>query len=110
MLIDSMSDEELASEAIKRAEAHGLYRAIEQRPVDWSRVREWAKRCQQPGFQWDPNKSPVVSRNGAVCDGQHRILGGLMGGNIPPYQRYGFDNKTQPWDNDTPIDVSDYLI
>jgi hypothetical protein len=105
------SDEEFIAEAIRRAESEGLYRAVEQRPVDWERVREWARRCQQPGFLWKIDEDEIiVSANGAVCDGQHRVLGGLMGGNPPPYVRQGFYNGIKPWDDNDPVDLLDLLI
>jgi len=99
-----MPDEGFIQEAIQRAEAEGLHRAAEQRPVDWNVVEEWAKRCQEPDFTWDSSKEVIVSSNGAVCDGQHRILGGLMGENPPPYRRRNFSNDTQPWNEDLPYD------
>jgi hypothetical protein len=87
-----MCDPSFIEEAIKRAEAAGLYPADGQRAVDWEEVRIWADRVQQVGFQWlTADEQPpygggdiIVAANGAICSGQHRILGGLMGDNPVP--------------------------
>lgn len=77
-------------EAIARATRAGYLPAIEQRGVDWTAVRDWMYRVQDPSFRWLNAEEQrdcqyiIVARNGAVVAGQHRILGGLMGGNPVP--------------------------
>jgi hypothetical protein len=85
------------AEAVRRAEAAGLFPAELQRAVDWDAVMAWAARVQEPGFAWrrsEPWSQDAIvvgecTRGGragqrAVHSGQHRILGGLMGGNPVP--------------------------
>jgi len=100
-----MSDEEFIAEAIRRAEERGYFPADGQREVDWSAVREWARRVQQPGFRWRPVSAQsgcgfiIVGMNGAIASGQHRILGGLMGDHPVPEEaisRIG-SLPIQPW-------------
>src|SRR5690242_1958200 len=79
-----------AAEAIRRAENAGYFPAEGQREVDWEEVELWARRVQEPGFRWLSVHEQygtgyiVLGANGAIASGQHRILGGLMGGNPVP--------------------------
>ncbi len=101
-------DVELVVEAIRLAELAGYYPAGGQRPVDPEVVALWCRRVREEGFRWlsvAEHESYsvdyiVVARNGAVCSGQHRILGGLVGGNPVPaasIERLDIDVEVQPW-------------
>src|SRR5256885_1982908 len=86
-LLSSMADEVWVTEAIRRAVQAGYLPYQWQRPVDWREVEWWATEVSRPGFRWLPVAEQVgsgyiiVAANGAIVSGQHRILGGLMGGN-----------------------------
>jgi hypothetical protein len=91
----SCSLEEFKSMGIAKAQAAGLYPANHQTPADWGKVQQWSQLVQQPGFQWktfaeqgDDEKIIVsIADDGAtvIWSGQHRMLGGLIGGNpVPP--------------------------
>jgi hypothetical protein len=103
-----MSDEEFIEEAVRRVEEAGMYPALGQRKVDWSEVKLWSERVAQQGFKWltEAEQQPygggdiIVSINGAICSGQHRILGGLMGDNPVPetsISRMPIHIDTQAW-------------
>ena|SRR5579871_5263984 len=85
-------DPDFIDEAIRRAVDRGYYPAQGQRDVDWELVEEWSRRVQEDAFRWlREDEQPkygggdiIVSNNGAICSGQHRILGGLMGGKPVP--------------------------
>jgi hypothetical protein len=102
--------ERFIAEAVRRAEAAGLYPAELQRAVDWDAVIEWAERVRRPGFAWrrsDPWTADAIvvgPRKGGVGrvvhSGQHRILGGLMGGNPVPdthVSRIGIEDAGRGW-------------
>lgn len=77
-----------------------------QRPVNWDQVESWANRVKEPDFAWKSESEMgsdeyiIVGENNAIASGQHRILGGLMGGNSVPEaatSRIGAPLPTQPW-------------
>jgi hypothetical protein len=87
-----MADCHFKAEAIRCAEAIGYFPALGQREVDWDCVMAWAERVRQPGFVWlrEVDLSGcgfiIVGSNLAIASGQHRVLGGLVGGNpVPPH-------------------------
>ena len=101
-----MPDEHFKAEAIRCAEAAGYYPALGQREVDWGCVAAWAGFVQQPGFVWLKESELadcgyiILSSNLAIASGQHRILGGLLGGNPVPIQSISMLTcplPTQPW-------------
>lgn len=94
------------AEAIRRAEAAGYLPAEGQRAMDWTEVVWWARRVQEAGFRWLSADEQIgtayiiLGANGAIASGQHRILGGLMGGNPPPAASctvLSVGLPTQPW-------------
>ena len=116
-------DEEFINEAIRCAEAVGIFPAQAQRAVDWEAVRAWANRVRQPGFCWQAgdgwNVDAIIVGPGpngtrAIHSGQHRVLGGLMGGNpVPICCMLHIDawDRTRGWAEAThEIDVLDLLF
>jgi hypothetical protein len=105
VICEQIIEAELIIEAIRRAESAGFFPACAQRAIDWEMVRAWAIRVRQHGFQWgrpdDQNLDAIIigpGKNGglAIHAGQHRILGGLLGGNPVPLDCMTF------------LDVTDY--
>ena len=101
-----MPDDHFKADAIRCAEAAGYYPALGQRELDWECVVAWAELVRQPGFAWlkECDLSGcgyiIVGSNLAIASGQHRILGGLMGGNPVPERSISFLNcplPTQAW-------------
>jgi hypothetical protein len=101
-----MPDDHFKAEAIRCAEAAGYLPAQGQRELDWECVAAWAERVRQPGFVWTRECDLsgcgfiIVGSNLAIASGQHRILGGLMGGNpVPPgsISLLTCSLPTQPW-------------
>jgi len=104
--IVSARETSFAAEAIRRAEAAGFYPAEGQREVDWQEVALWAERVREAGFVWLSEREQygtgyiILGANGAIASGQHRILGGLLGGNPVPETSCSFLSvglPTQPW-------------
>jgi len=102
----AMPDGQFKAEAIRCAEAAGYYPALGQREVDWDCVVAWMERVRQPGFVWlrEADLSGcgyiILGSNKAIASGQHRILGGLMGGNPVPGHSISTLTcplPTQPW-------------
>lgn len=115
-------EEEFIIEAIRRAELAGFFPACTQRRVDWEVVRAWAIRVRQQGFYWcrpdDRNLDAIIIGPGvngrlAIHAGQHRILGGLLGGNPVPRECMTFLNvfdRTRGWqDEPTVLDLLELL-
>ena len=84
----------------------GYHPAEGQRPVNWDQVESWANRVKEPDFAWKSESEMgsdeyiIVGENNAIASGQHRILGGLVGGNSVPEaatSRIGAPLPTQPW-------------
>lgn len=107
-------------EAMRRAAARGWFPAQLQREVDWFHVMAWAEQVQDANFVWlDTNQGDVdgiivsAGPNGtrAIHSGQHRILGGLMGGKEVPMSHMTVLEMTDPtraWD--APVaDVFDWM-
>lgn len=97
--------DDFIDEAISRAEDAGYRPADFQDNVKWDKVAEWTTKVQNPDFQWKssaelaqiPGADIIVAPDGggwnSILNGQHRILGGLMGGN--PVPQTSIDLK--PW-------------
>ena len=85
-----MPDHHFKEEAIRCAEEAGYFPAAGQREVDWECVAAWSAFVRQSGFVWlrECELSGcgyiIIASNRAIASGQHRILGGLMGGNPVP--------------------------
>ena len=101
-----MPEEHFKAEAIRCAEAAGYYPALGQREVDWDCVAAWAALVRQPGFVWLKECELsgcgyiILGSNLAIASGQHRILGGLLGGNpvlIHTISMLTCPLPTQPW-------------
>jgi hypothetical protein len=101
--------EAFVAEAVWRAEEARLYPARFQRPVDWDLVARWAAVVAEEGFQWRAAKpwsadaivlGPRRTGGRVIHSGQHRILGGLMGGNRVPEAiigRIGIEDPGRGW-------------
>ncbi len=79
--------------AITQALGAGFVPARWQRELDWNTVTVWVERVQETNFTWreqdDYNTDaivigPAIGGGWAIHAGQHRILGGLLGGNPVP--------------------------
>lgn len=117
----NLSLQPFEKEAIRRAAAAGFYPALVQRDVDWFQVLAWSERVQAPGFAWKPatrgEVDPILvgaGRDGrtAIHSGQHRILGGLMGGKPVPkelQETIGVLDPTREWDAQPTFDTADLL-
>lgn len=101
-----MLDVLFKAEAIRCAEAAGYLPALGQREVDWDCVAYWSDLVRQPGFVWlreaelSGSGYIIIGSNKAIASGQHRILGGLMGGNPVPMHSISVLTcpiPTQPW-------------
>lgn len=108
-----MSDAEFAQYATTRAEAAGYHPALWQRGIDWTAVRGWAIHVRNAGFAWaaageyDTDAivvGPAIGGGYAVHAGQHRILGGLAGGNPVPATSMTWvesADRIKNWDTET---------
>jgi hypothetical protein len=101
-----MPESQFKEDAIRCAEAAGYLPALGQRELDWDCVEAWSRLVQEPGFVWlrETDLSGcgfiIVGSNLAIASGQHRILGGLMGGNPVPAHSVSMLTcplPTQPW-------------
>jgi len=114
--------ETFVTEAVRRAEEARLYPARFQRPVDWDLVVRWAAWVAEEGFAWraaEPWSADAIvlgpRRTGGrvIHSGQHRLLGGLMGGNPVPegfISRIGIEDAGRGWREPTRVwDLSDLL-
>ncbi len=115
IICERVIEEEFIVEAIRRAESAGYFPACTQRPVNWEAVRAWAIRVGQHGFYWgspdDRNLEAIIVGPGAngrmaIHAGQHRILGGLLGGNPVPMHCMTFLNVfdyTRGWQDEPAV-------
>ena len=101
-----MPEVHFKDKAIQCAIAAGYLPALGQRDVDWDSVAAWSDIVRDPGFVWLPETDLdgcayiIVGMNMAIASGQHRILGGLLGGNPVPRQSISMLScslPTQQW-------------
>ena len=111
----------LAEMLVDVAIANGFFPALGQRALEIANVLDWAHRVCQPGFVWadanDVTVQAILVGEGpdgttAIFAGQHRILGGLLGGNPVPessLNRMRVSDRTQPWLDAPMLFTSDLL-
>jgi hypothetical protein len=81
-------------EAIEAGNNSGFRPSVDQRPVNFDTVQQWAEKVRDPNFVWKtaaemgPEEHIIVAPDGeggyTILAGQHRILGGIMGGKPVP--------------------------
>lgn len=97
------------AQAVALAEAEGFFPSRWQRNIDTEAVLAWAMRVQEDGFSWalagnyDTDAiiiGPAIGGGYAIHSGQHRILGGFLGGNPVPAEAMTWinaDDYAKPW-------------